>query len=166
MGTIDCWLIAALTGGAAHATDPTNASRTLLYDLRRRSWDADLLELMGVPAAALPEIRPSSGALGVTSGDRLGVEAPIAGVESVCARSELNAEALTSSARSSAAASGGAGCSSTGAGGGAGDGAGVRTSEAHAVNASSDAAPSARSAAAYPAGRDVRDTPTTMGAAT
>ena len=79
-GTIDCWLIASLTGDAVHATDPTNASRTLLYDLRRRGWDDALLELMGVPAAVLPEIRASSGAFGSTIGDSLGFEAPIAGV--------------------------------------------------------------------------------------
>jgi glycerol kinase len=79
-GTIDSWLIASLTRGAVHATDPTNASRTLLYDLRRRTWEEGLLDLMGVPAATLPEIRASSGAFGVSSGDRLGFEAPIAGV--------------------------------------------------------------------------------------
>jgi glycerol kinase len=79
-GTIDSWLIASLTGGDVHATDPTNASRTLLYDLRRRAWDEELQDLMGVPGGLLPEVRNSSGAFGVTSGDALGVEAPIAGV--------------------------------------------------------------------------------------
>jgi glycerol kinase len=79
-GTIDSWLIACLTGGAVHATDPTNASRTLLYDLRRRAWDDELLELFGVPSASLPEIRTSSGGFGLVSGDLLGFEAPIGGV--------------------------------------------------------------------------------------
>jgi glycerol kinase len=79
-GTIDSWLVASLTGGAVHATDPTNASRTLLFDLRRRDWDAGLLELFEVPRAVLPEVRASSGAFGIARGESLGVEAPIAGV--------------------------------------------------------------------------------------
>lgn len=63
LGTIDTWLIWNLTGGAhggAHVTDPTNASRTLLYNLRTLAWDPMLLERFGVPGAALPEIRPSA----------------------------------------------------------------------------------------------------------
>jgi len=80
MGTIDSWLIAALTGGAVHATDPTNASRTLLYDIRQHTWDPELLDLLEVPVALLPEVRPSSGAFGIGKGEVLGVEAPIAGV--------------------------------------------------------------------------------------
>ena len=79
-GTIDSWLIARLTGGAVHATDPTNASRTLLYDLDHGNWNAELLDLMGVPRRILPEIRPSSGDFGLTDGDALGIEVPIGGV--------------------------------------------------------------------------------------
>lgn len=79
-GTIDSWLIARLTGGAVHATDPTNASRTLLYDLNEGDWNDELLDLMGVPRRILPEIRPSSGDFGVTDGDALGIEVPIGGV--------------------------------------------------------------------------------------
>src|SRR4051812_5585469 len=79
-GTIDCWLIAKLTGGSVHATDPTNASRTLLYALEPGGWDDRLLSLLEVPRALLPEVRRSSGDFGVTRGDALGVELPIRGV--------------------------------------------------------------------------------------
>jgi glycerol kinase len=79
-GTVDTWLIHRLTGGRAFVTDHTNASRTMLYDIGRRAWDADLLALFGVPAAALAEVRPSSGAFGVTDATHLGVELPILGV--------------------------------------------------------------------------------------
>src|SRR5262245_40186919 len=54
-GTVDSWLVWKLTGGAVHATDPTNASRTLLYDIRRRRWDPALTALFGVPPATLPD---------------------------------------------------------------------------------------------------------------
>ena len=80
VGTIDAWLVARLTGGAVHATDPTNASRTLLYDLDEADWNDELLALMGVPRRILPEIRPSSGDFGVTDGDVFGAEVPIGGV--------------------------------------------------------------------------------------
>jgi glycerol kinase len=80
MGTIDAWLIARLTDGAVHATDPTNASRTLFLALREAAWDPWLLDLLGVPAALLPEVRPSSGGFGIAAGAHLGVEAPVAGV--------------------------------------------------------------------------------------
>ena len=79
-GTIDSWLIARLTDGAVHATDPTNASRTLLFHLADAAWDPWLLDLMTVPAALLSEVRPSSGDFGIASGRHVGVEAPIAGV--------------------------------------------------------------------------------------
>jgi glycerol kinase len=65
-GTIDSWLLWRLTGGRVHATDPTNASRTLLYDIHSRRWDPELLRILGVPAAMLPEVRPSSGLFGET----------------------------------------------------------------------------------------------------
>ena len=79
-GTIDTWLIARLTLGEVHATDPTNASRTMLYDLTEASWDPWLLDLLEVPAAVLPDVRASSGDFGVGRGELLGIEAPIAGV--------------------------------------------------------------------------------------
>lgn len=80
-GTIDSWLIARLTRGAVHATDPTNASRTLLYDLRAGEWSPEMGELLGVPLGLLPEVRgSSSGDFGVTCGDEIGIEVPIAGV--------------------------------------------------------------------------------------
>jgi glycerol kinase len=79
-GTIDTWLIARMTQGNVHATDPTNASRTLLYNLSKASWDPWLLDLLGVPPSLLPEVRSSSGDFGVVSGEVFGIEAPIAGV--------------------------------------------------------------------------------------
>jgi glycerol kinase len=79
-GTIDSWLIWNLTGGRVHATDPTNASRTLLYDINRLDWSDELLDLFGVPRALLPEVRPSSGGFGVAESDRFGSTIPIAGV--------------------------------------------------------------------------------------
>ena len=65
-GTPDSWVLWKLTGGKSHATDPTNASRTMLYNIRDLAWDEDLLRLFGVPAAVLPEVRPSSGEFGRT----------------------------------------------------------------------------------------------------
>ena len=65
-GTIDSWLLYKLTGGEVHATEPTNASRTLLYDIRSQQWDSELLSIFGVPAAMLPEVKPSSGFFGTT----------------------------------------------------------------------------------------------------
>lgn len=79
-GTVDSWLLWRLTGGRLHATDVSNASRTLLMDLRTLGWDPDLCGLIGVPTAILPEIRSSSEVLGVTDGALLGAELPIAGV--------------------------------------------------------------------------------------
>jgi len=80
-GTIDTWLLWKLTGGEVHATEPTNASRTLLFDIHRRRWASELLELFDVPRVMLPEVRPSSGILGQTR--RLGqlpAGIPIAGI--------------------------------------------------------------------------------------
>jgi glycerol kinase len=79
-GTIDSWLIWQLTGGRVHATDPTNASRTMLYDIGRRDWDDELLELLGVPRAILPDVRPSSGVFGETDAALFGHPIPVAGV--------------------------------------------------------------------------------------
>ena len=80
VGTIDSWLVWQLTGGAVHATDPTNASRTMLYDIRRLAWSAELCELFGVPMEMLPEVRPSSGTFGNAKSDVLGIDAPILGI--------------------------------------------------------------------------------------
>jgi glycerol kinase len=78
-GTVDSWLVFRLTG--EHVTDPSNASRTMLYDLAAGRWDPELLELFGVPARALPEVRASAGELGVTRPAALhGHAAPVAGV--------------------------------------------------------------------------------------
>ncbi|HEY6059806.1 MAG TPA: glycerol kinase GlpK [Gemmatimonadales bacterium] len=79
-GTVDTWLVFQLTAGAAFATDHTNASRTMLYDLAAGAWRDDLLGLFGVPRTALPEVRPSSGDFGVTAARHFGVEIPVAGV--------------------------------------------------------------------------------------
>jgi glycerol kinase len=81
-GTVDSWLIWCLTGGAVHATDPTNASRTMLYDIRSLEWSDELLAMFGVPRAMLPEVRPSSGDFGVARGALLGLarDIPIHGV--------------------------------------------------------------------------------------
>jgi glycerol kinase len=79
-GTIDSWLLWRLTAGAVHATDPTNASRTLLFDIHARAWDPELCDLFGVPASLLPVVRPSGGLFGETAADVLGVPVPIAGV--------------------------------------------------------------------------------------
>jgi glycerol kinase len=65
-GTVDTWLVWRLTGGRAHVTDHTNASRTLLFDIGKRRWDPDLLDLFDAPAALLPEVRDSSGWFGET----------------------------------------------------------------------------------------------------
>ncbi len=79
-GTIDAWLISRFTGGVVHATDPTNASRTLLFGLETATWDPYLLDLFEVPAALLPEVRRSSGDFGIATGDAFGLEVPISGV--------------------------------------------------------------------------------------
>jgi glycerol kinase len=79
-GTIDAWLIWNLTGGRVHATEPTNASRTLLYNIDKLDWDDELLSLFGVPRTLLPDVRPSSGVFGTTDASLLGAEIPVAGV--------------------------------------------------------------------------------------
>jgi glycerol kinase len=78
-GTVDSFLIWRLTGGSVHATDVTNASRTLLYDIHRREWSPELCSLFGVPRAILPEVRPSSGNFGEVDPRWLGGRVPIAG---------------------------------------------------------------------------------------
>ena len=79
-GTVDSWLIWQLTGGRVHATDVSNASRTLLFNIHQQAWDAELLELFGVPATLLPEVLPSSAAYGDSDAALLGAPIPIAGV--------------------------------------------------------------------------------------
>ena len=79
-GNIDSWLIWKLTGGRVHATDITNASRTMLMDLESGEWDDDLLRVFEVPRAMLPRIVPSSGVIGETDPALLGAAIPIAGV--------------------------------------------------------------------------------------
>ncbi|GAB5601921.1 glycerol kinase GlpK [Thermus sp. FJN-A] len=79
-GTVDTWLIWNLTGGRVHATDPTNASRTLLFNLHTLAWDGELLEALGVPSPLLPEVRPSDGDFGETLPEHLGAPIPIRGV--------------------------------------------------------------------------------------
>ena len=79
-GTVDSWLIWKLTDGAVHATDVTNASRTMLYNIHERRWDPFLLKLFGIPEAILPEVRPSSGSFGITANPGLVQGIPICGV--------------------------------------------------------------------------------------
>jgi glycerol kinase len=79
-GTIDSWLIWKLTGGQAHVTDFTNASRTLLFDIHARQWDRELLGALTVPTEVLPGVVPSAGIAGVTSRAAFGAEVPIAGI--------------------------------------------------------------------------------------
>ncbi|MEL6219786.1 MAG: glycerol kinase GlpK [Pseudomonadota bacterium] len=79
-GTVDSWLIWRLTDGAVHATDATNASRTMLYDIRRGAWDEALCRLLRVPVAMLPEVRDSADDFGTARADLFGGALPIRGV--------------------------------------------------------------------------------------
>ncbi len=79
-GTVDSWLIWNLTGGRVHATDYSNASRTMLFNIKELCWDKELLELFDIPESMLPEVKPSSGIFGYTEPDILGARLPIAGV--------------------------------------------------------------------------------------
>jgi glycerol kinase len=79
-GTVESWLVAKLTGGRVHATDHTNASRTLLYDLRARDWHPELLGLFGVPREVLPAVRRSSEVIGESEPAQLGYSLTIAGL--------------------------------------------------------------------------------------
>ena len=78
-GTVDSWLIWKLTGGMAHVTDYTNASRTMLFDIHRLCWDDELLELLDIPKCMLPEVRPSSQVYGWSQYELLGGEIPVCG---------------------------------------------------------------------------------------
>jgi glycerol kinase len=79
-GTVDTFLLWRLTGGRVHVTDATNASRTLLYDIHRNDWDDELLALLGVPRAMLPEVRDSAGDFGTTEPSLFGGPIAIRGV--------------------------------------------------------------------------------------
>ncbi|MBV8951744.1 MAG: glycerol kinase GlpK [Actinobacteria bacterium] len=83
-GTVDSWLLWQMTGGASggvHVTDPSNASRTLLYDIDELSWSGELADLFGVPLSCLPEVRPTSGRLGITVPSRVaGLRVPVSAI--------------------------------------------------------------------------------------
>jgi glycerol kinase len=79
-GTIDSWLIWNLTGGRVHATDASNASRTLLFNLHTQDWDDELLELLRIPRAVLPDVMPSSGVIAETESSLFGAALPLAGI--------------------------------------------------------------------------------------
>jgi glycerol kinase len=76
-GTVDTFLLSRLTGGRVHATDPSNASRTLLFDIHRLGWDDELLRLVDVPRSVLPEVRPTSGIFGETDASIFGRPIPV-----------------------------------------------------------------------------------------
>ncbi len=78
-GTVDCWLIWKLTGGRVHATDYTNASRTMLFNIHDLCWDKELLELFHIPESVLPEVKPSGYCFGTTDPSLFGGEIPISG---------------------------------------------------------------------------------------
>ena len=79
-GTVDSWLLWKLTGGRKHATDVSNASRTMLFDIHRNTWDEDLLQLFKIPAAVLPEVYPSAWQYGETDPEILGASVRIGGM--------------------------------------------------------------------------------------
>ncbi len=79
-GTVDTWIIWKLTNGRLHITDASNASRTLIYNIRTLEWDKELLRMMDVPAEVLPKVRPSSERYGATAKEYLGAEIPISGI--------------------------------------------------------------------------------------
>jgi glycerol kinase len=79
-GTVDSWLVYKLTGGAVHATDVTNASRTMLFDIHSMTWDEQLLKIIDVPRSMLPEVLASSDSFGETTPDLFGAPIPIAGI--------------------------------------------------------------------------------------
>ena len=79
-GTIDSFLLWRLTGGALHVTDSTNASRTMIFNIHTLDWDDELLRLLEIPRAMLPEVRPSSSVYGETTADLFGAPIPVAGI--------------------------------------------------------------------------------------
>jgi len=79
-GTVDSWLVWKMTAGKTHITDITNASRTMLFNIHEKQWDKELLELLAIPEAILPEVKSSSEVYGETSGNLLSAKIPIAGI--------------------------------------------------------------------------------------
>lgn len=79
-GTVDSFLLWRLTGGKSHATDATNASRTLLFDIEKQIWDKDLLALFNVPSSLLPEVKDSAANYGLTQTELFGLEIPVVGI--------------------------------------------------------------------------------------
>ncbi|OZB19308.1 MAG: glycerol kinase, partial [Rhodobacterales bacterium 34-62-10] len=79
-GTVDTWLIWNLTGGAVHATDATNAARTLLYDIRKGRWSQTMCDMLGIPMSLLPKVHDCAADFGMARGDLFGAEIPILGV--------------------------------------------------------------------------------------
>ena len=101
IGTIDAWVLWNLTGGpdgGVLATEPSNASRTMLFDIRTLAWSDELLDRFGVPASALPEVRPSSGRFGVTA-ERAGRAGGHPGVRASPATSRRPCSARPASSR-------------------------------------------------------------------
>ena len=79
-GTVDTWLAWKLSGGRLHITDPSNAARTLLFNIQRGAWDGELLEIFNLPESLLPEVKPSSAVYGETGADLFATPIPIAGI--------------------------------------------------------------------------------------
>src|SRR3989475_4166064 len=79
-GTVDTWLAWKLTGNRTHGTDPSNASRTMLFDITRGDWDEELMRLLGVPRALLPDVHPSAHAFGMLPASVLGEPLVIGGI--------------------------------------------------------------------------------------
>src|SRR5690606_33383225 len=79
-GTVDTWLLWNLSGGALHVTDPSNASRTLLYNINTGDWDDEILAHLNIPRSLLPEVRPSSAVYGESVRHVLGAPVPLAGI--------------------------------------------------------------------------------------
>lgn len=79
-GTVDSWLVWNLTRGKVHATDYSNASRTMLYNIKELKWDEKILKEFNIPTSVLPQVKPSSGVFGQTDSSVFGVEIPIAGI--------------------------------------------------------------------------------------
>lgn len=79
-GTVDSWLLWQLTGGRVHATDVSNAARTMLFDIRRNAWDEQMLSLLNIPPSLMPAVHPSSHLFGETNADLLGAALPVGGM--------------------------------------------------------------------------------------